>query len=155
MNGIVIYDTSHGNNKMIAEAVAETLKESSFEVALSYVKNVKKLGADDYDFLVIGSPTRMGMMSFAVRWFINGKIKGKDWKDKPFAAFGTNLAQSIEKNGPSAAEKIARKLVGKGLRQILPVLRPAVLGISGPLREGEVEKAKEWTHELASKLKEK
>jgi len=77
----------------------------------------------------------------------------EEWKDKLFAAFGTNLAQSIEKGGSGSAEQIAKKLSEKGLKQAVPVLRPAVLGLKGPLREGEVEKAKVYAKELASKLK--
>ncbi len=90
-NAIVIYDTSYGSTKMIAETIAETLKEARFEVRLSHVKDVKELHASDYDFLVLGSPTRMGNMSFRVRRFINGKIKGTQWKDKPFMSFDTEL----------------------------------------------------------------
>ena len=43
MKGIVVYDTSYGNTKRIAETIAETLKESGIEVDLFYVKDVKKL----------------------------------------------------------------------------------------------------------------
>jgi len=153
VKGIIIYDTSYGHNKIIAETIAETLKKSGLEVDLFYVKDVKELHAKDYDFLVLGSPTRMSRMSFTMSRFIDTKIKREEWKDKLFAAFGTNLVQSIEKGGPSAAEQIAKKLSEKGLKQVLPVLRPAVLGAEGPLKEGEVEKAREYAEELASKLK--
>ena len=57
----------HGNTKKIAETIAETLKESGIEVDLFDVKDVKKLSAKDYNFLVLGSPTKFGTMSFAVR----------------------------------------------------------------------------------------
>jgi menaquinone-dependent protoporphyrinogen IX oxidase len=63
MKGIVVYDTSHGNTKKIAETIAETLKESGIEVDLFHVKDVKKLSAKDYKFIVLGSPTRFGTMS--------------------------------------------------------------------------------------------
>jgi flavodoxin len=43
MKGIVVYDTSHGNTKKIAEAITETLRESKIEAELFYVKDVKKL----------------------------------------------------------------------------------------------------------------
>ncbi len=41
MKGIVVYDTSYGNTKKIAETIAETLKESGIEVDLFDVKDVK------------------------------------------------------------------------------------------------------------------
>jgi len=155
MKGIVVYDTSHGNTKIIAETIAETLKESGLKVDFSHVKDVKELHAKDYDFLVLGSPTKIGNMSFTFRRFISGKIKGEEWKDKPFASFDTELPDVIQKSGASAAEKIAKKLSEKGLKQVLPVLKTAVLGIKGPLKEGEIENTKKYANELASKLKEK
>ena len=49
----------------------ETLKESEIESDLFYLKEVKKLNAKDYDFLVLGSPTKFGTMSFAMKSFLN------------------------------------------------------------------------------------
>jgi flavodoxin len=53
MKGIVVYDTSYGNTKTIAETIAETLKESRIEVDLFHVKDIKKLNGKNYDFLVL------------------------------------------------------------------------------------------------------
>ena len=38
MKGIVVYDTSYGNTKKIAETIAETLKESGIEVDFDDIK---------------------------------------------------------------------------------------------------------------------
>jgi menaquinone-dependent protoporphyrinogen IX oxidase len=159
MKGIVVYDTSYGNTKTIAETIAETLKEAGIEVDLFDVKNVKKLSAKDYNFLVLGSPTRFGTMSFAIRGFL-GKVKSEEWVNKPFAAFDTENPENIEKarlekKEWSAAEKIAENLIEKKMNQLLPVLKAAVLGQKGPLVEGEIERTKEYARELAIKLKEK
>ena len=154
MKGIVIFDTSHGNTKKIAETIAETLKESGIEADLFYVKKVKKLSPKDYSFLVFGSPTRWGTMSFAVRFFL-GKVKSEEWMTKPFAAFDTENPENIERKEGSAAEKIAIKLREKQMNQLLPVLKAVVLGWKGPLQEGEIERTKEYARELAIKLKKK
>jgi len=69
MKGIVVYDTSYGNTKKIAETITETLKESGIEVDLFDVENVKKLSGKDYSFLVLGSPTKFGTMSLTIRFF--------------------------------------------------------------------------------------
>jgi menaquinone-dependent protoporphyrinogen IX oxidase len=153
MKGIVVYDTSYGNTKTIAETIAETLKESGIEVDLFDVKNVKKLSAKDYNFLVLGSPTRFGTMSFAIRGFL-GKVKSEEWVNKPFAAFDTENPENMERKEYSAAEKIAAKLIDKKMNQLLPVLKAAVIGQKGPLKEGEIERTKEYARELAIKLKE-
>lgn len=157
MKGIVIYDTSYGNTKKVAETITETLKESGIEADLFYVKNVKKLSAKDYNFLIIGSPTKFGTMSLTIRLFL-GKVNN-EWMNRPFATFDTenpeNIERSrIEKKEWSAAEKIAEKLREKNMKQLLPVLKSLVIGQKGPLMKGEIEKAKDYAKKLAVKLKE-
>jgi len=156
MKGIVVYDTSYGNTKKIAETIAETLKESGIEVDLFDVKDVK-LSSKDYSFLVLGSPTKFGTMSFAIRFFL-GKVKSEEWMNKPFAAFDTENPENIERARNenkewSAAEKIAERLRDKKMNQLLPVLKAAVLGQKGPLVEGEIERTKEYANRLAIELK--
>jgi menaquinone-dependent protoporphyrinogen IX oxidase len=157
MKGLVVYDTSYGNTKKVAETISETLKESGIEVDLFHVKDVKKLSAKDYDFIVLGSPTKFGTMSFAIRFFLD-KVKSEEWMNKPFAAFDTENPENIERAQAenkewSAAEKIAEKLRDKQMNQLLPVLKAVVFGQKGPIKEDEVERAKEYARELAIKLK--
>ena len=95
MKGVVVYDTSYGNTQKIAETIAETLRESGVEADLFNVKEVKKLSAKDHNFLVLGSPTKFGTMSFAIRFFL-GKVKSEEWMNKPFAAFDTENPENIE-----------------------------------------------------------
>jgi len=157
MRGIVVFDTSYGNTKKIAETIAETLRESGIDVDLFYVKDVKKLSAKDYDFLVLGSPTKFGTMSFAVKGFL-GKVKSEEWMNKPFAAFDTENPENVEQSRIqnkewSAAEKIAAQLKEKEMNQLLPVLKALVFGQKGPLVEGEIDRAKEYARTLAFKLK--
>ncbi len=156
MKGIVIYDTSYGNTKKIGETIAETLKESGMEVDLFYVKDVNKLNGSDYDFLILGSPTKFGTMSFTVKRFL-GKVKSEEWMNKPFAAFDTenpeNVEQSRVKNKEwSAAEKIAEKLKEKKMNQLLPVLKALVIGQRGPLVDGEINRTMDYARELETKL---
>ena len=158
MKGIMIYDTSFGNTREIAKTIQETLEEAGIESDLFKVNEVKKLTAKEYDFLVFGSPTKFGTMSFTIKFFL-GKVKSEEWTDKPFAAFDTenpeNLEQSrIQNKEWSAAEKIALKLKEKSMRQLLPVLKTLVLGQKGPLVEGEIDRAKIYARELVTRLKE-
>ncbi len=158
MKGIVIYDTSSGNTKKIAETIAETLKESGMEVDLFKVNEVKKLSAMEYDFLVLGSPTKFGAMSFAIKSFL-GKVESEEWMNKPFATFDTENPENIERAKAenkqwSAAEKIADKLKERKMNQLLPALKASVLGWKGPLVEGEIDRAKGYAKEIASKLTE-
>lgn len=156
IKGLVIYDTSHGNTKKIAETIAESLKASEIEIDLFNIKEIKKLNANDYNFLVLGSPTKFGTMSFAIKFFL-GKVKSNEWENKPFSAFDTENPENVEKSRLekkewSAAEKIAIKLKEKNMRQLLPVHKALVLGLKGPLVEGEIDRAKSYAKELATKL---
>ena len=158
MKGIVIYDTSTGNTKKIAETITETLKESGIESDLFYVKNVKKLNAKDYDFLILESPTKFGTMSFTMKSFL-GKVKTEEWINKPFATFDTENPENVEKSQAenknwSAAEKIAEKLKEKKMNQLLPVHKALVESkLKGMLLEGEIDKARDYSKQLAAKLR--
>ena len=156
MRGIVVYDTAHGNTKNVGEVIAETLRESGMEVDLFDVEDVKKLSGKDYNFLVLGSPTKFGTMSLAMKLFLR-KMKNEEWANKPFAVFDTENPENVERarlenKEWSAAEKIAEKLKEKRMNQVLPVLKALVLGQKGPLVEGQIERTKDYAKELASKL---
>jgi len=69
-------------------------------------------------------------------------IYDTSYGNKPFASFDTEIPNVIEKGGVSASEKIAKKFSEKSLKQVLPVLKTDVLGIKGPLKEGEIENTK-------------
>jgi menaquinone-dependent protoporphyrinogen IX oxidase len=157
MKGIIVYDTSYGNTKKIGETITETLKASGIGIDLFYVKDVKNLSAKEYDFLVLGSPTKFGTMSLTMKFFL-GKVKSEEWMNKPFAAFDTENPENIEKarlenKEWSAAEKIAEKLKEKKMNQLLPVLKALVMGQKGPLVEGEILRTKDYANQLATKLK--
>jgi menaquinone-dependent protoporphyrinogen IX oxidase len=155
MKGIFVFDTSYGNTKAIAEAISEGLKESGLEVNVFRMKDAKN--HEGYDFLVLGSPTKFCTMSFAVKFFL-GKVKSEEWQNTPFAAFDTENPENIEHAKAenkewSAAEKIVAKLKEKNMNQVLPVHKAVTFGQKGLLKEGEIERAKEYARMLASKLK--
>ena len=152
MKGLVVYDSSYGNTQKIAETIVETLRGSGVEADLFRVNKVKRLTANDYTFLVLGSPTRFGTMSFAMKLFLN-KLKSREWMNKLFAAFDTENLENIERKEGSAAEKIAEKLREKQMNQLLPVLKAIVSGMKGPLEEGEIERTREYAREMAVQLK--
>ena len=152
MNGLVVFDTSYGNTRILAEAIAGALQATGIETDTLHVKKVKKLRAEDYNFIVIGSPTRLGTMSLTVKGFL-GRFNDKAWTGKPFAVFDTELSENIEMQEGSAAEKIAGKLKEEQMKQLLPVLKAVVLGRKGPLQEGEIERAKEYALKIAAELR--
>ena len=151
MKGLLVFDTTHGNTRAVAQAISDTLEASGISMDTLYVKDVKKLSAQDYDFLVLGSPTRFGTMSLAVKGFI-GKVKPNEWANKPFAAFDTENPENMLKDEYSAAEKIAARLKERKMRQLAPVLKAAVIEMKGPLQEGELARAEEYARDIAARL---
>ena len=68
-------------------------------------------------------------------------------------SFDTENPENLEKKEYSAAEKIAAKLIDKKMNQLLPVLKALVLGQKGPLKEGEIDRTKDFARDIAIKLK--
>jgi hypothetical protein len=60
----------------------------------------------------------------------------------------------LEKSEWSAAQKIAQRLRDKKMVQILPVLKALVVGQKGQLKEGEIDRTRDYANQLATKLKE-
>ncbi|MBM3132905.1 MAG: flavodoxin family protein [Chloroflexi bacterium] len=61
MKGIIIYDSSYGNTRKIAETIAETLEESGIEADVCHVKKAKKLSAT-WEELRDGLTCRIGRL---------------------------------------------------------------------------------------------
>jgi NAD(P)H dehydrogenase (quinone) len=58
---IVVYDTKHGNTKLVAEKIVEGMMEvKGIETAISDVKDVNLEKVADSDVLLIGSPNHVG-----------------------------------------------------------------------------------------------
>lgn len=151
MKGLVVYDTSYGNTRAIAQTIADTLKETGVETDTFKVGETRRLNGKEYDLLVMGSPTRFGTMSLATKGLIR-RMKTEEWMGKPFVAFDTENPENLEKKEWSAGEKIAERLREKKMNELLPVLKALVIGMKGPLKEGEIERAKNYARAIAVKM---
>ena len=152
MKGAVVYHTKWGNCRQVAEAIAGGLAESGIAVTLLDLES----GADlesKLSFLVLGSPTRVGKATGPARRFAKRKL-GKSWLGKPFAAFGTGIADRGEKEEPKGADDLDRRLSQAGLVRLLPPFKARVTGMKGPLAEGELERAARFGRDLARALRE-
>lgn len=147
MKGAVIYFSKWGNCRRISEEIAEGLRLEGLDVIVSSVDDLTGLDRK-LDFLVIGSPTRIGKMTMPVRRFIKREITDA-WDGKPFAAFGTGLQQDVLKQEPQGADDVRQALLAKGLEPLMPAFKASVTGMRGPLAEGEEERAREFGRELA------
>lgn len=153
MKGLLVYHSKWGNNGQVAEQIARGLRDSGQQVTLLDVKskaNVENGGS--FDFLIAGSPTRIGNMTSPMKRFLKNRVK-HDWKGKPFAAFGTGLKQRDE-NDKKSAERIFDVLEDEGLRPLAPPFKATAENLKGPLSPGDLDMAFEFGKQVAAALSE-
>lgn len=163
MKALVVYESMFGNTEAVARAVADRLSEA-FDVTLSDVRTMPP--ARDVDLLVVGAPThawglsrpstrvdaarqgtiREGATEVGLREYLN---LSPALTGVAAAAFDTRVDKAW---AGSAARKAHRELRRLGCRTILPAKNFAVAGTTGPLVEGERERAARWAAELAATL---
>ena len=160
MKGIVVYDSYYGNTKKVAEAIADQIKFEGHEVELRSLRKRYSEPAQG-NFIFVGSPTRIGKMTRRAKRFVK-KMDTSVWKDKPVVAFDTIMPmpedeKEMEKarkwieNG--AAPKLSALAMERGLTTYSPPLRIEVTGMKGPLSEGAIDIAKNYTQEFLKSLR--
>jgi len=171
MDVAVVYESMFGNTRMIAEAVAEGLRsDPDVQVAVVPVAGTTSEVLRPVDLLVVGAPTyflhlssprsrQMGLRIGATpskdgsaRPNLEPGSSGpgvREWLDslpraapgRRAAAFDTRLGRPL---AGGAARSIARRLRRRGYRMAAKPQRFIVADMSGPLREGEHERARAW-----------
>jgi hypothetical protein len=167
MRSLVVYESMFGNTKVIAEAIAEGLLTHS-AVDIEEVGDASTSPPPDMDLLVVGGPTHaFGMSRSSTRQsageqaehgIISSRIGLREWIDDlsssgggmAVATFDTRIARP--RMPGSAARRAEKRLVGLGYRAATRPKSFWVQGTSGPLVEGEVERATRWAEDLAARL---
>ncbi|PPD57863.1 flavodoxin family protein [Dehalogenimonas etheniformans] len=161
MKAIVVYESLWGNTEAIAHAIGDGLGSGTRVMSTSEATpEVIK----DADFLVVGSP----VMGFSVpneKMIAGIQVKPgsasvppdlsqtpmRTWLDalapgqKPFAAFETRVKGPWGKATP-VIEDSMKKL---GYRKASEAQKFIVEGTQGPLKDGEIERARQWGAELS------
>lgn len=164
MNTLVVYESLYGNTKTIAEAIAEGLaRETTTQVV---EVSLAPSNPPPTDLLVVGGPThQFGLSRKSSRQqgaddaggpVISLDIGIREWiADLPrvSGAVAATFDTSIRKpNLPgSAARGAARRLKKLGYRILVPGELFLVEEEQGPITDGEVDRAREWGHMVASK----
>ena len=165
MKAIVVYESHWGNTAAIARAIAEGLGAGAQALSTAEAKGAALAGAD---LIVAGAPVlgfslprdaildsmRSGGPRYkaapdvsapSMRAWLEGLAAGNG----RMAAFETRIWWSP---GGSTGG-IDRGLELRGYRKLAPARRFIVTGQEGPLREGEIEKARAWGEDLARAMK--
>ena len=145
MRALVIYDTVYGNTKQIAEAIASSLNNKA---ELISVYDLQADSLKDIELLIVGSPINGWQPTSKINEFL-ASLQPEQLKGVKAASFDTRV--NIFFHG-DAAQKIAKKLGAAGAQIISEPGLFYVQGKEGPLRENEIEKAKNWTKSLQSSL---
>lgn len=161
MKAIVVYESHWGNTAAVARAIAEGIGPGARALSTAEATGAAIAGAE---LVIAGAPVfgfslptesmlkdlaaKKGRHRVApdlelpsMRSWLNALPKG----DGRSAAFETRLKLTLG----GAASAIGRNLEKAGYKSIAKPRRFIVKGTYGPLRDGELEKAKAWGAELA------
>jgi flavorubredoxin len=148
---IVVYESKYGNTKLVAETIAEGVREVEGTAAVvSELKEVDLNKIPDYDVILVGSPNHVGGPTWGIKKFI-GKLGKLPLEGKLFAAFDTYLGKSSEQAMKKIEKRISEKVPGSKL--VAPGLSIMVKGMKGPISEGELPKCKEFGNKIATHMK--
>jgi flavodoxin len=155
MKILIVYDTVSPMRvtEKVAETIGEVLKEMGIEVDSLYVKDVNVSTVKNYDCLIAGAPTMAFRVSSEMKRFLDG-LPREVFSGKLAAAFDTQMQSRLS---GSAAKGIEGKLKDLGFKLITAPLIAYVEGKGNEwrLKEGELEKAKNWTKTVAEALQSK
>jgi hypothetical protein len=162
MRSLVVYESMFGNTKAVAEAVAFGL---GGDVELAEVGTAPTDIPPDVGLVVIGGPTHaFGMSRASTRRSAaetgrgpveSGRIGIREWLAEVSALSTTAVATfdtriDTPRIPGSAARAATRRLRRMGLAVIVVPESFYVLGVSGPLKDGERARAVAWGAHLAS-----
>ena len=148
---IIIYESKYGNTRLVAEKIAEGIRQASgVEAEVREPKEVNPEGLTEFDAIVIGSPNHMGNATRSIRTFIDelGKI---NLRGKLAAVFDTCIGKDFEK----AVKKMEKQIVEKApsLSLAAPGLSVRVEGMKGPITEGELPRCQDFGIIIGNRLK--
>lgn len=155
---LIVYDSLFGNTKKVAEIVGQTFP-STDKVKMISVKEFNPEDLKSTKLLVVGSPTHGGRPSPETQKFFE-KIPEDGLNNIKIATFDTRnspedlnaFLKVLMKVLGFAAPRIEKTLHKKGGVKTVPPEGFIVIGREGPLRKGELERARAWAKRIMQKL---
>jgi menaquinone-dependent protoporphyrinogen IX oxidase len=158
MKILIIYDSKYGNNKQIAEFIAQKMQKANNAVKVHYAKSISKKEALVFqpDVLLFGGPIRAGMISYTAKSWVSGfssLLKKKGMKLNKTAVWATHAV-----NAPDTPERFAWKNVALKWEKLLakvPAVKTlpgitdvSVEGMEGPMESGWQAKVDEFVEKV-------
>ena len=168
-NALIVYESMFGGTRQVAEAVAAGLRGSA-RCTVVEVGAAPTVIDEDVDLLVIGAPThafglstpdtRRAAQDETTTPVISRDLGVREWlaalvvlsPRTRTAAFDTHVKQRWVPG--AASHKIAHALARKGLSPVAEPISIRVDGTTGPLLEGELDRARTWGEALGRRLTE-
>ena len=172
MNTVVVYESMYGNTHLVAEAIAEGLRQSSdSSVTVVPVQDAEQDVVDSADLLVVGGPTHVhGLSRESTRraaveaaqkpdsdLVLDPDAEGpglREWFDRLGELTAKTAAFDTRMKGPGALTGRASKGIAKRLREHggVPVVDPRSFLVTkeNRLLDHEQEHAREWGKQLAT-----
>ncbi len=153
MSILIVYDSIFGNTAQVAQAMADAVPGAR----AVHVRDAAAIELNGVTLLVVGSPTRGFRPTPDMQEFVDGL--GDDMlAGRRAAVFDTRLDLETVHPAPLrwmmdvggyAANTLERVLDDKGCVMTGKPAGFLVRGAEGPLREGEIERARDWLRALA------
>lgn len=157
MKTLIVFDSFFGNTEQVARAIGAALA-GDYEVVCMRVGEVTPSLLAGVKLLIVGSPTRGFRPTPAITAFIES-IPAGGLSGVAVVAFDTRIAAEDMKNllytplariFGYAAKPIADKLASKGGRVAVSSEGFRVLGQEGPLKQGELDRARDWAKQIVA-----
>jgi hypothetical protein len=171
MKALVVVESWFGNTRALAEAIAGGLS-TRMVTEVAFVDRAPAVLPADVDLLVVGCPThafglsRPGTREAAARQAAEAGSPAapsvgmglREWlADLPRpsravvgVAFDTRIKKAFVPG--SAARGAARRLRRLGLQQVSKPESFWVVSSEGPLRDGEIDRARRWAEQLSTQI---
>jgi hypothetical protein len=162
MRAVVVVESMFGNTRQVAKAIAEGLQDAA-DVEVLDIGVAPETFGPDVRLIVVGGPTHMFGMSRPDSRATALKESGAGSRSAD-----VGLREWIERLGPlgpgvgtatfdtrlrsrwagSAAATAGKRLRRRGLKTLSPAHSFEVTGKGGPLKAGELDRARAWGAEL-------
>ncbi|MFX1367299.1 MAG: flavodoxin family protein [Promethearchaeota archaeon] len=147
---LVVYDTTFGNTKILAEEIAAGIREAGNVTC--EVKSYKELNGGDvteYSAVLFGSPIHATRATRGIKGAI--KKAAKDGLDgKIVSTFDTYMSRN-QSGGVRNMEGLLAK-VAPAARLVSPGLSALVDGVRGPLNSSEFSRAREFGKSIGHEM---
>ena len=144
MKALVVYDSVYGNTEKIARAIGSGISD---DTKVLRTGDVSPIDLESLELLIVGAPTYGGRPTPAMKEFLK-QLPASAAKDIDVAAFDTRISAKWVGIFGYAAGKIARSLKKMGGNLLVNPEGFFVKGTEGPLKDGELERAAAWAHEI-------